>query len=98
SFHIFPSHCGSPPTASHSSTAISPISTHQDYYTSKENYYNIPSPSPIYHGSNRFSTSRYPSVVYTHENGPRTRIIQAQSGSIPLSDSESDDEGRWAVV
>ncbi|KAE9412850.1 hypothetical protein Angca_007910, partial [Angiostrongylus cantonensis] len=83
-------------------SVTSPIPTHQDYYTSKENYYNIPSPSPagndIYHGYNRFSTSRYPSVVYAHENGPRTRIIQAQSGSIPLSDSESDDEGRWAVV
>ncbi|VDP31931.1 unnamed protein product [Heligmosomoides polygyrus] len=110
-----PSYTGFPPSASHSSigqfatppyrppSVVSPIRPHhQDYYTPRDNYYDIPSPSPagndMYHGYNRSSPSRYPSVVYAHDNGPRTRIIQAQSGAIPLSDSESDDQERWAVV
>ncbi|EPB76758.1 hypothetical protein ANCCEY_04194 [Ancylostoma ceylanicum] len=109
------SYAGFPPSASHSSmgqfaspqyrpaSVVSPLrSHHQDYYTPRENYYDIPSPSPagneMYHGYNRSSPSRYPSVVYAHDTGPRTRVIQAQSGAIPLSDSESDDQERWAVV
>ncbi|XGW32512.1 hypothetical protein V3C99_017226 [Haemonchus contortus] len=84
-------------------SVISPVRPHhQDYYTPRDNYYDIPSPSPAgndtYHGYNRTSPSRYPSVVYAHDTGPRTRIIQAQSGAIPLSDSDSDDQERWAVV
>ncbi|VDO24669.1 unnamed protein product [Haemonchus placei] len=80
-------------------SVISPVRPHhQDYYTPRDNYYDIPSPSPTYHGYNRTSPSRYPSVVYAHDTGPRTRIIQAQSGAIPLSDSDSDDQERWAVV
>ncbi|KAK6056493.1 hypothetical protein COOONC_06002 [Cooperia oncophora] len=86
-------------------SVVSPVRPHhQDYYPPRENYYDIPSPSPagndVYHGHgyNRSSPSRYPSVVYAHDTGPRTRIIQAQSGAIPLSDSDSDDQERWAVV
>ncbi|KAK5967943.1 hypothetical protein GCK32_019834 [Trichostrongylus colubriformis] len=85
-------------------SVVSPVRPHhQDYYAPRENYYDIPSPSPagndVYHGYNhRSSPSRYPSVVYSHDSGPRTRIIQAQSGAIPLSDSDSDDQERWAVV
>ncbi|KAK5973103.1 hypothetical protein GCK32_019470 [Trichostrongylus colubriformis] len=110
------SYAGFPPSASHSSigqfasppfrppSVVSPVRPHhQDYYAPRENYYDIPSPSPagndVYHGYNhRSSPSRYPSVVYSHDSGPRTRIIQAQSGAIPLSDSDSDDQERWAVV
>ncbi|KAK6033021.1 putative ATP synthase F0, A subunit, partial [Ostertagia ostertagi] len=109
------SYSGFTPSASHSSigqfasppyrppSVVSPARPHhQDYYTPRENYYDIPSPSPagndVYHGYNRSSPSRYPSVVYAHDTGPRTRIIQAQSGAIPLSDSDSDDQERWAVV
>ncbi|VDM76504.1 unnamed protein product [Strongylus vulgaris] len=104
-----------PSSASHSSmgqfaspqyrppSVVSPMRSHrQEYYTARENYYDIPSPSPagndMYHGYNRSSPSRYSSVVYAHDTGPRTRVIQAQSGTIPLSDSESDDQERWAVV
>ncbi|VDN49470.1 unnamed protein product [Gongylonema pulchrum] len=43
-------------------------------------------------------SSRAPTVVYA---GPRvrpmTRVIRAQPGNVPLSDSDND-EPKWAVV
>uniref|UniRef100_A0A1I7WZX4 DM10 domain-containing protein n=1 Tax=Heterorhabditis bacteriophora TaxID=37862 RepID=A0A1I7WZX4_HETBA len=88
----------------HHSPVISPRSN-QDYYTPRgSTYYDIPSPSPagndLYSAYQRSSPSRrYPAntVVYTQDSGPRTRVIQAQPGTVPLSDSDPEDDPRWAV-
>lgn len=58
-----------------------------------------PFQSMFSYGKGNPSPRRYQNtVVYAQDNGPRTRVIQAQPGSIPLSDSEPEDEHRWAVV
>ncbi|CAB3400469.1 unnamed protein product [Caenorhabditis bovis] len=85
------------------SPLISPRSSHSYYTPRSSQYYEIPSPSPDMYPSYRGPSSprRYPQstvVVASDREGSSTRVIQAQPGTIPLSDSEADDDPRWAIV
>ncbi|CAP23225.1 Protein CBG02060 [Caenorhabditis briggsae] len=85
------------------SPLISPRSSHSYYTPRSSQYYEIPSPSPDIYPSYRASASprRYPTstvVVAPDREGSSARVIQAQPGSIPLSDSETEDDPRWAIV
>ncbi|NP_001335573.1 Voltage-dependent calcium channel type A subunit alpha-1 [Caenorhabditis elegans] len=85
------------------SPLISPRSSHSYYTPRSSQYYEIPSPSPDIYPSYRGSASprRYPTstvVVAPDREGSSARVIQAQPGSIPLSDSETEDDPRWAIV
>ncbi|CAJ0582996.1 unnamed protein product, partial [Mesorhabditis spiculigera] len=95
-------------TGAYGTSYHSPISprSNASYYTPRggvaanqgptPGLYEIPSPSPqraaemFFHGSPR--RSQPPST----SRGPRTRVIQAQPGTVPLSDSEGETDREWA--
>ncbi|CAD6185181.1 unnamed protein product [Caenorhabditis auriculariae] len=91
------------PSQAHFSTSpmVSPRSNHSYYTPRSSAYYDIPSPSPDVYSQYRTPASprRYPaSTVVVAPEGSNARVIQAQPGSIPLSDSEPEDDPRWAIV
>ncbi|CAI5456021.1 unnamed protein product [Caenorhabditis angaria] len=85
------------------SPLMSPRSSHSFYTPRSSQYYEIPSPSPDMYSSYRGPTSprRYAAstvVLASDRDGSSARVVQAQPGSIPLSDSETEDDPRWAIV